>query len=86
MQIARLTKREEPICPLNAKLAHLQGEVYIAAVIGKDGKTEDLRPISGSPVLIQSVLDAVKQWRYSPAMCGTKPLAMQTELLVEFRM
>jgi TonB family protein len=86
MQMARLAKKGEPIYPQEAKLAHLQGDVYIAAVIGEDGKVEDLRPVRGAPVLIQSVLDAVKQWRYSPAMCGTKPVAVQTELLVQFLM
>ena len=86
MQEPRLTKPEEPIYPLEAKLSHLQGEVYIAVVIGKEGKLEEVRPISGPPILAQAALDAIKKWRYSPAMCGTTPVAVEKELRVEFRM
>jgi len=86
MQEPSLTKQEEPYYPEMAKLAHLQGEVYIAVVIGKEGKLEDVRRVSGSPILAQGALDAIKKWRYLPAMCGTTPVAVEKQLRVEFRM
>jgi TonB family protein len=86
MQEPRLTKPVEPIYPLEAKLAHLQGDAYVAVVIDKEGKLEDVRPISGPPILVYAALDAIKKWRYSPAMCGTTPVAVEKELKVVFRM
>jgi TonB family protein len=85
MQAPRLTTKEEPRYPEMAKIAHIQGEVYIAAIIGNEGNLEDVRPVSGHPILIQAALDAIKKWHYSPAMCGTNPVAVETELRVEFR-
>jgi TonB family protein len=67
-----------------AKLAQLQGVVYIAVVIGKDGKLDEVRAVSGNPILAQGAIDAIKRWRYSPAMCGTKPVAVEKEVRVEF--
>jgi TonB family protein len=85
MQEPRLTKKEEPYYPEMAKLAQVQGVIYIAVVIGNEGKLEDVRPISGPPILAQGALDAIKKWRYSPAMCGNKPVAVEKEIRVEFR-
>jgi protein TonB len=45
---------------------------------------ESLREISGHPFLIPAAIDAVKQWRYKPYMLNGKPMAVATEISVNF--
>lgn len=86
VQRPRLASRVEPEYPAIARAAHVQGEVRIFAVIGTDGRLAELRPLRGHPVLVQASLDAVRQWRYVPAMCPDGPVASETELKIEFSM
>ena len=42
------------------------GTVVLQAVISKDGTIENLRVVSGHPMLAHAAMEAVKQWRTSP--------------------
>lgn len=86
VQRPRLAASEDPQYPAMARVAHLQGEVRIYAVIGTDGKLSELRLLRGHPILAQASLDAVRQWRYVPAMCPDGPVPTETEIKIEFHM
>lgn len=81
-----LIRRIEPVYPQMAKIAHIQGDVYLNALVEKDGSVHDLKVIMGHPMLAQSALDAVKQWRYRPAMCGESPITAETDITLRFGM
>jgi TonB family protein len=85
-QPTRLLKRVDPEIPIMARMAHAGGDVQLSAIIEKDGTLNDLKVISGHPILAKAATDAVRQWRYSPAMCGSKAVATETELLIRFHM
>jgi len=85
-QPTRMLKRVEPAYPQMAKIAHVQGDVRFSVVIGTDGALENIKAISGHPILVQAALEALKRWQYSPAVCGSKPIATETEITVKFRM
>jgi protein TonB len=53
-----------PAYPALASQARVQGVVRLSAIIGKDGHVENLKVISGHPLLISSALEAVRQWVY----------------------
>jgi len=40
--------------------------------------------LSGPPLLIQSALDAVKQWRYRPYVLNGEPVEVETTITVMF--
>src|ERR1700746_870031 len=61
-----LLSKVEPAYPQMAKIAHVEGDVVLSAYIGKTGLIENLRAVSGHPLLIQSAMDAVRQWKYKP--------------------
>lgn len=82
----RMVEVVDPSYPTMAMIAHIQGDVYFSAIVGKDGVLENIKVLMGHPILVQAALDAVKQWRYSPAMCGANPIAVKTELSVRFHM
>jgi protein TonB len=56
----------EPIYPPLAKQARIHGVVVLQATVNTQGDIENLRVVTGHPLLIQAAIDAVKQWRYEP--------------------
>ncbi len=75
----------QPQYPQMAKIARVQGPVVLAAVIGKDGTIQNLRVVStASPLLNQSALDAVRQWKYRPYILNGEPVEVDTTITVNF--
>ena len=79
-----LIQEVRPAYPPMAKMARVQGTVVLAAVISKQGTIEGLKVISGHPMLIQSAVDAVQQWRYKPYMLSGEPVEVDTQISVVF--
>jgi protein TonB len=73
-----------PVYPPTARQARVQGTVVLQAAISKDGTVEALRGISGHPLLIPAAIEAVKQWRYKPYVINGKPVAVETQIIVNF--
>ena len=68
-----------------ADLARVEGDVVMAAAIGKDGTMRNLHILSSaSPLLNKSALDAVKQWRYRPYVVSGEPVEVETTIKVTF--
>jgi protein TonB len=72
------------VYPALAKMARIQGIVRLDAVINKDGTVQDLRVISGHPLLVKAALEAVQRWRYQPILLNGEPLEVATEIDVNF--
>ena len=70
--------------PPLAKAARVQGTVKFEAKISKEGTIEDLKVVSGPPLLIQAALDAVKQWLYKPTLLNGEPVEVLTTIDVNF--
>jgi protein TonB len=79
-----LIRRVQPSYPPLAKQARIQGAVVLQAVIGKDGAIENLHAVSGHPMLIQSAIDAVRQWKYKPYFLNGEPVEVDTQVTVNF--
>jgi general secretion pathway protein A len=79
-QEANLIERVAPIYPDEVIREHIQGNVRLTALIGKDGTVKDLKVIGGTPELIQPIIDAVQQWRYRPLVINGEPVEVATEI------
>src|SRR6201987_1510589 len=79
-----LVKKVQPAYPPLARQARIQGTVMLQAEISKDGEIENLRLISGHPMLAPAAIEAVKQWRYKPYMLNGEPVAVETTVMVNF--
>jgi len=44
----------------------------------------ELQVISGHPLLVQSALEAVKNWRYQPTQLNGDPVEVDTTITVSF--
>ncbi|MGH9404522.1 MAG: energy transducer TonB [Terriglobia bacterium] len=84
VEAARAIYRPMPAYPALARIARVEGLVRLEAVIGKDGAIENLRVVSGHPLLIAAALNAVKQWRYEPTLLDGAPVEVVTEIDVNF--
>ena len=71
-----------PKYPPVAKKAKVQGTVVLNAVISKEGDVKDLVVVSGPPMLQQSSLDAVRQWKYKPYLLNGNPVEVKTTINV----
>ena len=76
--------RVQPVYPPLARQARIQGAVQLRAIISKTGTIERLTVESGHPMLSGAAIDAVRQWRYRPYMLNDEPVAIETEITVNF--
>ena len=81
---ASLINKVQPSYPPLARQARIQGTVIIEAVISRGGTIEELKVISGHPLLQQAAVDAVKQWRYKPTLLNNEPVEVVTTVTVTF--
>ena len=81
---ALILKKVQPEYPEAAKKAHIQGQVILKAIIGKDGNVENLQIVSGHPQLAPAAIEAVKQWKYKPYLKQGQPVEVETEITVNF--
>ncbi len=79
-----LIKKVTPNYPPLARQARIQGQVVLQAEISKDGTIQNLQLISGHPMLAPAAIEAVKQWRYKPYLLNGEPVAVETQVVVNF--
>lgn len=63
----KVKMRVMPDYPPIAKQMKVTGRVKIETTIAADGHVSNTRVVGGSPLLVNSALDAVKKWRFEPA-------------------
>jgi periplasmic protein TonB len=79
-----LIKRIQPTYPPLARQARIQGTVLLQAEISKTGDIQNLRLISGHPMLAPAAIEAVKQWKYRPYILNGEPVDVETQITVNF--
>jgi protein TonB len=79
-----LIKKTIPVYPPIAKASRTQGTVVLQASISRNGTIENLRVVSGSPMLQQAAIDAVKTWLYRPYLLNGDPVEVETTVNVVF--
>jgi periplasmic protein TonB len=73
-----------PAYPPLARGARIQGQVILQAVISKQGTIENLRLLTGHPMLVRAAIEAVRQWRYRPYILNNEPVEVETQITVNF--
>jgi protein TonB len=84
VQAAKLMNKVQPMYPPLARQTRISGTVRLHAIIAKNGTVEQLEVISGHPLLVQSALDAVRQWRYQATTLNGEPVEVDTTIDVIF--
>jgi protein TonB len=84
VQANNILNKVTPAYPPSAKEARVQGVVRFEALIGKDGSIENLKLVSGPPLLVQSAMEAVQQWKYKPTLLNGQPVQVLTIIDVNY--
>jgi len=79
-----LLSRTLPQYPATVRALHIQGIVVLQAMISKTGLIENLRVVSGPPMLRQAAIDAVQTWRYKPYLLNGNPTEVETTINIVF--
>jgi protein TonB len=81
---AKLIYGPAPTYPHLAVVTRAQGTVRLEAVIATNGNIENLRVVSGPPLLVNAAVEAVRQWRYHPTLLNGVAVEVLTEIDVNF--
>jgi len=81
---AVLTK-VQPEYPQVARQLKLGGEVEVEVVITEEGTPENVKIVSGNPVLTKPCVDALKKWKFKPITEDGKPVKAVAELSFTFQ-
>jgi len=75
-----------PTYPPVARQARVEGVVILEATISPDGRVTDVKVLRGIPLLDNSAIEAVRQWRYSPTLLNGVPVPVVMTVTVNFRL
>jgi periplasmic protein TonB len=73
-----------PIYPTLSRNAHIQGVVILEAVLDAKGRVESVRVLRSVQTLDQAAVDAVQQWRFTPALLNGQPVPVVMTVTVNF--
>lgn len=79
-----LLRKVQPVYPVEARRLHMAGSVVIDAVVNVEGQVDNLKLVSGEPLLSAAAMDAVRKWQYSPYLLNGKPIPRQTRITISF--
>jgi periplasmic protein TonB len=86
LEQSKLIYKMNPIYPVLAVKAHVQGSVILEAVVNEEGDVSTLKVLSGHILLVDAAMQAVKQWRYSPTILNGEPVPVIATVTVVFRL
>jgi protein TonB len=84
MQAPRKTVDVPPEYPALARSAHAQGVVILEAVIDAHGIVTSVRVLRSIPLLDKAAVEAVQQWRFTPALLNNEPVPVVMTVTVNF--
>jgi TonB family protein len=74
----KIVSRIEPEYPETLKRLYIGGIVRVEVVVGSNGNVQTTELLGGNPILGQSAMKAIKQWKYEPGAAKEK-LIVQLE-------
>ena len=60
------------------------GSITVQAMVDKEGRITDLKPLNGSFSFLPGVARAVREWRYEPTYLDGKPIETRAEIEIDF--
>jgi len=83
---AKLISSVAPVYPSRAKTQHVSGDVRVDALIDTTGRVTTMKVVSGPTPLQQAAMDALRQWKYQPAMLDGKAVPAHLTVTLQFRL
>jgi TonB family protein len=83
---ADLLRRVEPEYPEAAREQKIQGPVVLEVRAGRDGAVQQVKLISGQPLLADAAIAAVNQWQFKPRLVKGQAVAIEARVTLNFRL
>lgn len=80
-----LESNVSPEYPAEARAQGLEGMVIIKIVVEEDGSTRIVKVMRGDEPFVTAAVEAVKTWRFKPALVDGQPTAVFRILKIPFR-
>lgn len=79
---------QKPVYPLLSRKLAEEGTVVLRILVREDGAAGDVRiqQSSGYPLLDESAVSAVRQWRFHPASINRRPIAEWYQVAIPFKL
>ncbi len=85
-QKPELIQRVNPVYPEMARRAGLQGQVIVAFIVTREGRVAEPRVLKGPEIFRVAALEAVRQFRFKPAMQNGRAIAVRMTIPIRFRL
>jgi TonB family protein len=82
---ATLVTRVNPQYPMQARSHGIGGDVVLDTTIAANGSVRTVAVVSGPVILRDAAVNAVRQWRFSPALLNGKPVEIQKRVTLVFK-
>lgn len=86
IQSPALVRRVAPVYPELAVDAQMEGVVILEAIVGRDGRVDEVQVLRSIPLLDNAAKAAVMQWQYSPLLLNGRPERFIVTVTVSFRL
>lgn len=73
----KVVRRVSPTYPDLARRMNITGSVKLEVTVAANGSPKNPKVVGGHPLLVQSAIDAINEWRWLPGQ--------ETKELVEFK-
>lgn len=80
-----LIKQVAPQFPAFARQMHIQSDrVVLNGTVNKDGSVSNIKVIRGKQIFVGPAVNAVREWKYKPAMLNGEATPSTVEIVVNF--
>jgi TonB family protein len=77
-------KQEMPTYPAMALRDRVQGTVVLRALVGRNGRVQNVQVLSGPSLLASAAVAAVRRWRYEPSVQNGELVGAEKQITVQF--
>ena len=81
----RPIKMIPPVYPPLASKARVSGTVVLEATLTTENRVEEIKVISGHPLLVDAAIQCVKKWEYEPSFLNGTPIPVILTAKVHFQ-
>ncbi len=82
----KLASSPSAIYPAMARNSNIEGVVVVDALVDASGTVTQAQAVSGPTLLRQAAADSVRSWKYQPAKLNGQPIAVHTQVSVDFHL
>jgi TonB family protein len=82
---SKIINRTPMQVPPEAMRKHISGKVVVELILDVDGEIRESKLLEGDPILGNSVIEAVRKWKFEPTKLDGDPVEVDIEISIVFQ-